>query len=172
MMTIESMSPVDVPEDAKDIPPMGMEDLTDPDNVCNVTGCAKPVKAYGGRGKRPRKCEEHSARPAARVSRGTSSRTDAARAAEVLAQMNALVAFGTIMAGLPATGSAMSTANEGFKDAATAALELDPNLCRTILRVGAKSGQAALVAAYAQLLIAVVPVMIYNLKQFREQEAF
>lgn len=86
-------------------------------------------------------------------------------AANMLGQMNLLVALSLGAFGLPQTSESIMEANEQFVAMAEQALASDPALCRRILSAGTSSGKAALVMAYASLGMAIYPVATKELKQ-------
>lgn len=138
-----------------------------PENPCEVCGVDIP---YGGRGRKPKRCEEHkrSAAPTTPRKSNTGKNDVMARqAAAALSQVNGLIATGLMLAPgplaafrLPMTAAAIAAADEGFTEAAYAALVTDPKLCALILKGGGASGKLALIIAYAMLAGAVVPVAI------------
>lgn len=141
----------------------------DPDAlVCRE--CGKAL-IYGGRGRKPKYCDEHKkSRGGASKPRGVASGSDAAIAAEVLTQVNNLIAI-TLMSPLvklPVTGEALSDASEGFKPKAQAALAQSPALAKAIARAGGISGSAALVLAYGQLAMMITPIATMEMGGRRE----
>lgn len=138
---------------------------------CEVCGVEIP---YAGRGRKPRKCEQHR-RPSGSATRSSAGRKTlgknealAAQATEALCQVNGLITLGVMATGLPATASAIQTADEGFREQAYAALLTDPALCQTILRAGTASGKVSLLIAYGMLAAAVTPVAMLEIKEKRE----
>lgn len=143
--------------------------------TCNYVGpngaCMEPVAEWGGRGRKPVKCEEHRGRAiksalGGKGSTGSNSRK-AKQAAAILQQWNSLVAFGAYVSGMPATHDAISTAQEGFVASAEVALESNPPLCDTIIGLGQNSGNLGLAIVYAQLLAAVGPVAYIEINMKR-----
>lgn len=117
---------------------------------------------YAGRGRKPTKCspknggnaECYAKQETAPVTRAGKN---AALAAQTLASWNEYMVIGSMMAGLTETTVTISKANEVFEAKAAAALENDPELCKAILRAGAKTGKAALGIAYLSFAVAVLP---------------
>lgn len=132
--------------------------------TCNVPGCDEPLAPYGGMGPRPKKCVEHKKgggrSKSTSVARTGSTSRKAKQAAGILVQWNSMAALGLFMTGYQETHSAMSMAQEGFHASAETALEGNPELCDTIIRIGAKSSSASLVIVYGQMLMAVAPVLL------------
>lgn len=137
---------------------------------------------YKGTGRKPTKCDEHrrggravkaAAKSAGGTSSGASSTNErlATQAADVLCQVNEMGAVALMLGRLFGTASALSGANDAFREQAFQALLLDPGLCRSILRGGAKSGKFALMGAYAMLLVGVAPVAIEEIKELRAANA-
>lgn len=173
-MTIDTMEFVDV--DASALLPDIPAGLTD-DEICEVSGCSEPI-VYGGRGRKPKRCPEHKGTRGATVrpetvktKRGKANDIPARRAAQSLSQMNALIGTTLLLLpkpyGMPATGSALANANEGFEEAAYEALLTDPKLCQMINKAGAVSGKFSLLFAYAMLGAAVAPVAIDEFQSSR-----
>lgn len=143
--------------------------------TCTVCGVELP---YRGTGRRPTKCDEHNRRKrgggksaASSTAGGGSNEKLANQAVDVLCQVNEMVAVGAMLAKLFGTASAISERNDAFREQAYQALLLDPGLCKTILRGGAKSGKFALIGAYAMLAVGVVPVAIEEVKELRAARA-
>lgn len=144
--------------------------------TCQVPGCTNPVAEWGGRGRKPTKCEEH--KSGRTPSDGTVSRRDknapsamAYRAARVLAQANTFVA--AIMSGFfPMTAEAIThpDVRNDFIENAAFALDADPALCKRILRGGTDNAKLALLFAYGGLIAAVTPVAITEVRLIRERE--
>jgi len=157
-----------------------MTDVEVPDEIpgkyeyaCGV--CGKEL-TYGGRGRKPKFCDDHKAGTGKPRAKG-GARNDALamEAANALSQLNALIGvtlmvpalpiLGDNPAYLPNTALAIAKADEGFNAAAFSALQTDPALCKMILRVGSASGKIALVVAYGMLAGAVVPIGIDEYKE-------
>lgn len=134
--------------------------------------CGKPL-TYAGRGRKPRFCDEHKkgAKGSGKSTANRSNRVLAEQAADALVQVNSLVAMLclTPVLRMPATGTAISAAEDGFREQAVEALTTDPKLCRTILKAGTTSGRMALVIAYGMLGVAVAPVAYMELQQKRAE---
>lgn len=148
------------------------EDVSPPTSheySCEVCGVEL---RYGGRGRKPKYCDDHKRQSGAasgKVSRSTSGKASqlAAQATEALAQINSLSAIGLLMAGMPLTSAALAQCDATFREQAYAALLTQPDLCKTILKAGTTSGLAALVMAYAALGVSVLPVGISEYRQRR-----
>jgi len=147
------------------------EDLTDelpPSNyeyACEV--CGKEI-FYGGRGRKPKYCEEHKTSKSSKSSGKTKISGQgtqlAAQATEALVQLNGLFSMGLTLVKLPMTAGALNDAQDGFRESTYNALLTDPELCRTILRVGSTSGKVALMISYSMLIAAVAPVGVLEYK--------
>lgn len=163
------MTDVIIPDEA---PPTSAFEYT-----CQV--CGKEL-FYGGRGRKPKFCDEHKAGTGKPRAKGGGARNDALaqEAANALSQLNALLGvclllpavpfLGDNPAYLPQTALAIAKADDGFNVAAYSALQTDPALCKMILRVGSAGGKLALIAAYGMLAGAVTPVAI---EEYRERKA-
>lgn len=147
-------------------------DLTPPmefgaEYPCRV--CGKEAGPYGGRGPKPKLCSDHKqgapkAKSGSAVPRNSNS-TLATQATDVLVQLNAGIGLGSMVLGYHQTASALSTAQEGFREQIYNALLLDPELCKMLLKGGQQSGKVALIIAYGMLGSAVVPVAVLEHKQ-------
>ena len=151
--------------DMDEAPPLA--DVTDP---CKKCGRQIDVP-YGGRGPRPKFCS--TCKNTGGVKRQTPRITGkdqslAAQATSVLVQLNSMIALGAAALGLFRTGGAIVNANEGFEAAAYQALLTDPELCKAIMRGGAKSGKVALGLAYGGMAMAVIPTAA---EEVREKKA-
>lgn len=144
-------------------------DLADVENPCRQ--CGKEIDVpYGGRGPRPKFCSD--CKPS-RVagSRKQSPRVTgkeqslAAQATGVLCQLNAMIAMSAAALGLFRTGGAIASANETFETSAYQALLGDPELCKTILKSGAKSAKISLALAYGGMGMTVIPTAAIELKE-------
>lgn len=162
-LTIPTFSDTEIPSDAE--PDAAPE--TTHEYSCEV--CGKEL-AYGGRGRKPRFCDEHKSRStsARKTSLGKNDIL-ASQATEALAQFNGIIAIGVMMLGLPLTAQTLSAANDGFREQARSALLTDPELCKMILKGGTGSGKVALAVAYGMLGSAVVPVAITEVKARRKE---
>lgn len=150
-----------------DIPDSMPDDIIAPELVCEVCGTGL---TYGGRGRKPRFCDEHkptkSAGGTKRVPQAKNAAL-AAQAAQVLVGTNALVAFVARMGALTETADQIDIANDPFRDRAYEALLADPELCRTIIKGGGLTGKAQLTMAYAMFAFAVVPVATSEIRERR-----
>lgn len=130
---------------------------SDHEYACVV--CGKEL-FYGGRGRKPKYCEDHRKASGGKSTRSVSGKNQAlaASATEALCQINTLSAFGLMMFGMPLTAESITNAEQGFREQAYAALLTNPSLCQKILKAGTTSGTMALVMAYGMLGVAVGPV--------------
>ena len=137
--------------------------------ACEVCGTEL---TYGGRGRKPRFCDEHKS-----GSKGTTTRRAASgknaqlaqQAADVLSQANAMIALALNLPfsplQLPVTSATIVAADEGFNEQARRALLTDPKLAAMLLRGGGVSGKIGLVVAYGMLAGAIVPVAMLEMKE-------
>lgn len=139
--------------------------------MCEVCGTEL---VYSGRGRKPKRCDEHKRQRRTGDASSTSSVKSTAlgkQAAQALGQLNGLIATAMLLAPepyrLPQTASAIATANDAFVEQAAAALSTDPKLARLIIQSGAASGRAALIVSYAMLAGAVVPVGVLEYRENR-----
>lgn len=135
---------------------------------CQV--CGREAGPYGGRGRKPKYCEEHKQQKSAskRSTPQPKNAALAANAADALAQINALAAFGATVLQYEATGETIRNANDEFRERAYQALVTDPDLCKAILRGGAMSGRAMLILSYGMLASVVAPVAVMEFREKKE----
>ena len=147
---------VEFPQDT--VPP-----LADVEYPCEV--CGKESGPYGGRGRKPTRCEEHKKARAKNTVKVTgNAATLAAQAAKSLSNMNMMLGIMVSAIGLFETGGAIVAANEQFEAQAFAALSTDTELCKTILKSGAVGAKLSLVMAYGGMAMSVGPTAVMELK--------
>jgi hypothetical protein len=163
----------DVTVTTDDNTPDGSSDAIPPvfdvEYPCEV--CGREAGPYAGRGRKPKRCPEHkrgSSSSSAPKTKGNNA-VLAGQAADNLAQLNNILAFGSMAVGMNATASAIASANDGFRSAAYEALVTDPALCRSILRAGKSGGKVALAMAYMMFGVNVIPVAKMELDEKRAQ---
>lgn len=139
-----------------------------PEYACEV--CGEELH-YGGRGRKPRFCDEHKkGGKSTREPRSAANSKLAAQAADVLAQYNDFAVLG-LMFVAPRTASEIAGRNDAFRDAATRALAGDAALCKSILNAGKYSAKMSLALAYGSLVGGVLPVAIVVVRELREERA-
>ena len=169
---------------AVDVPADTAPETDGEGHYCKEPGCGNEVFRNGTRGRWPHYCDEHkktttraNGEPAAPRAK-KSNPAQAKQAADVLAQMNDLIAVGLMtVSAIPAipfnfmnTASAIAGANDGFRAAAEEALATDPALCRSILRVGKAGGRAALAIAYVSFGVSLAPAVMTDVALMRESD--
>ena len=138
------------------------------DDSLHCTVCGKEL-VYGGRGRKPTKCDDHK-RGSGKASSGTRVTGNdklAAQATEALVQLNNLTGLGVRLLGLQTTAEMIVFCEDTFREQAYAALLTDPALCKQILSAGQVSAKFSLAIAYAMLGAQVAPLAIMELKQKR-----
>lgn len=159
------------PEITEDIAPSGPRDLPPAveDNALACEVCGKAL-VYGGRGRKPKRCDEHKRSGAKSVSSGSKIGNErlALQATEALVQVNNLTGLGARLLGLSTTAETIVFCEETFREQAYAALLTDTALCKQILSAGQISAKFSLAIAYAMLGAQVAPVAIVELKQKRQ----
>lgn len=151
-----------IPDDAPDVSGM-------PEFSCET--CGKELH-YGGRGRKPKYCDEHKRSTTTRSSGGTTSNEKLASAAlDILVQANNLCGMGLMLMQMPRTASAIAMREDPFRVQALEALKADPALCKMILKAGATSGKAMLFMAYGMLAISIAPVAFEEIKERRAAKA-
>lgn len=160
---------IETPSDLRDDAPLTTETVGDeyPDK-CVVCSAGIP---YGGKGPRPKYCDEHKKNKAKTTRTSTRGSADVARtAAGFLGQLNGLIGMGLAMYGLDMTAKTIQTANDQFVEQATVALTNDPKLAKKIVSLGATSGKASLAVAYGMLGAAIAPVAVVELKMKKAEQ--
>lgn len=162
--TIEDIDPASLPRDS-------VPQTADIEYPCEV--CGREAGPYAGRGRKPKKCAECKPQKRSAVPRVTGApATLATQATEVLSQVNAMVALGCAAMKLFNTSGAISSYDETFKAQAYAALVTDTELCKFILKGGAKSAKVTLLLAYGGMAVAVAPHAVMELREMKaEREA-
>ncbi len=129
--------------------------------------CGREAGPYGGRGPKPKYCDEHKKnRPKGNAPRVKGANDALARqATEALVQLNTLFAMGTMVMGYNNTASAIAASEEGFRAQAYTALLTDPKLAAAITRAGTTSGKVALMIAYGMMGVNVVPTLALEHKE-------
>jgi hypothetical protein len=125
--------------------------------------CGKEAGPYGGRGPKPKYCDEH--KKGARKVNGTivpknSNGKMAGQAADALVQLNSFLISFTMLIGYKETASAMAERNDAFREQAFNALLTDPVLCSQILKAGTTSGKLALSLTYGMFLAGTMPYAV------------
>jgi hypothetical protein len=155
------------------LPPLTPDDAPDisgvPEFSCET--CGKELH-YGGRGRKPKFCDEHKRNSSTRSSGSTTSNEKIASAAlDILVQANNLCGMGLMLMQMPQTASAIAMREDAFRVQALEALKADPALCRMILKAGATSGKAMLFMAYGMLAISIAPVALEEIKAKKAAKA-
>lgn len=156
------------PIDDEDISTDSIPPLSDVEYPCQV--CGKEAGPYGGRGRKPKFCDEHKKAKStggARKVTGNAANL-AAQATAVLVQVNGMIALGCMGMSMFKTAHAISEANPTFEEQAYQALLTDPELCKLLLKSGAMSGKLSLGLAYAGMGMAVAPAAITEVQEKRE----
>lgn len=125
--------------------------------TCEVCGVALE---YSGKGRKPKRCDDHKRQRAATGSRTTS---DVKSALAVLDQMYGAVSLGLLMVSPP---SASVWASQLEQLQATNALVLagDKALTKSICRLGERTGKAMFVGAHVMALVPVVGALNADFK--------
>lgn len=149
------------------LPPLTQDDTPDisgvPEYACET--CGKELH-YGGRGRKPKFCDEHKRSSSPRSTGGATSNEKLASAAlDILVQANNLCGMGLMLMQMPRTASAIAMREDPFRVQALEALKADPALCKMILKAGATSGKAMLFMAYGMLAISIAPVALEEIKE-------
>lgn len=153
-----------------DIPTDSVPELSDVEYPCRV--CGKESGPYGGRGRKPVTCEEHrKSKPTGNLKVSGAPDALAKQATAVLVQINGMVALASMGMSLFKTAHAISEANPTFEQQAYQALLTDQELCKLILKSGAKSAKLSLAIAYGGLGMAVLPTAVIELKEKKEARA-
>lgn len=147
------------------------DEIPDFDGVEMCEKChARPKARYGGRGPRPKFCEDCKG---ARGSTGGTPKVKgknallASQATAALMQLNNFVALGLMLMQMQMTAGKFreETSREAFEDSVYNALVLDPELSAWICRGGVKSGKIALLIAYGLPIAAIIPTAMVELRE-------
>lgn len=158
----------EIPED--DFPQDSIPDVADVEYPCQV--CGQEAGPYGGRGRKPTRCPLHKKNPTSSTRKVTGSSANlATQATASLVQINGLLTIGAMTMGMVATAQRIAQANPIFEEQAYNALVTDPELCKLILKSGAKSAKISLMLAYGGLLTAVAPVAYMEIKEKQAERA-
>lgn len=138
-----------------DEPAADVDPLHD-DTLCVVDGCGKPRKAYGGRGKRPTKCDDHSLRPGVK---GTGEPRAKAWKETMAVQLNAqMVGIGMLVGQINEfDGMAIINGSENFVARTIELAEADPKFRKGVenaLKGNAYAGWVVSIAAIAVPILA------------------
>lgn len=138
-------------------------DVSEVEYPCTV--CGRESGPYGGRGRKPTKCDDHKGQgQGGKTTGGSKARPAndalARQATEALCQINGLLALGAVILTFTETAGAMAASEDDFRERTYAALLTDKPLCLQILKAGTSSAKIALVISYAFWGVSVLPVAI------------
>jgi hypothetical protein len=154
------------------VPPViGEDEAPAVDEVLSCLECGKSL-TYGGRGRKPKYCDEHRKASGKRtVGRASTNDKLAQQATEALLQINRLTGLGARILGLVGTSEMIMFGEDVFQEQAYAALLTDPALCKQILSAGQISAKFSLAIAYGMLGAQVFPVAVMELKERAAERA-
>ena len=151
-----------------DISPDSIPPTIDVEYPCQV--CGREAGPYSGRGRKPTKCQDCKPKRSTSGVRLTGNAQNlAVQATQTLVQINAMISMVSAAMGYFKTGGAIIEYNETFEQQAFAALSTDPELCRAIVRTGAKSAKLSLGMAYAGIGMAIGPTLYTEAKAKKEE---
>lgn len=139
--------------------------VSDVEYPCKI--CGKEAGPYGGRGRKPTKCDEHKKAQSTgtRAPRVTGSNDMLARqATEALCSIDGFMSLGARMIGFTDTAEVIEEADEVFRLRVHTALLNNPDTARKILRYGSKAGDTALFIAIALHVATIAPVFMMEAK--------
>lgn len=146
-----------------EMPPLTNE----PEFACEICGVEL---IYSGRGRKPKRCDDHKRNNTRRNSIPAGSNDKlAAMATDVLCQVNGIFAMGAAFMTLFRTAGAVNDRDEVFRVQTYEALKTDVALCKKIVSAGSKSAIFSLIVAYGMLAASVAPVALEELKEKREK---
>jgi hypothetical protein len=163
------MSTITVEDGVDSIPP-----VSDIEFPCVV--CGQEAGPYSGRGRRPSRCAEHKQGaktktvPADGGEKLVGNEKLAAQAADMLCQIDGMLAFGAQIVGLTDTANTIMEADEAFKQRVTAALVNSPKTARKIMQMGSKAGDTALLVAILLHIGTIAPVFYGEVKTKRAEK--
>lgn len=152
-----------VPDSPADIIP----EVSDVEYPCEV--CGKEAGPYGGRGRKPKRCEDHKKNrsvPTASAPRvGGANLKLAEQATEVLCSIDGLLILGATIVGFSDTAKTIADADEVFRTRVLSALVNSPDTARKIIRYGSKAGDSALFFAIGLHIATIAPVFLSEAKE-------
>jgi hypothetical protein len=152
------------PDEIPDFPEYGIKQC----EKCH----ARPKKTYGGRGPRPKFCDECTGAKSGSTTSKAKGKDAvlAGKATAALMTLHGFAALGLAVAQLPHTAAKFREefTRESFEDTVYNALLLDPELCAWICRGGVKSGKIALVIGYLLAGAAVAPTLVVELRDKKD----
>lgn len=154
-------------QEVEDGPPDVVPPMSDVEYPC--ARCGREV-GYGGRGRKPTAkslCADCKPRKASQVKLTGNASNLATQAAKTLVQINTMIGMLGAATGFFRTASEIFAYQETFEAQAFTALSTDLELCRAILRTGAKSAKVSLILAYGGMGVAVAPTAM---NEFREKK--
>lgn len=160
-------SPVPVPSDNGDVPPVTgnvIDPPTSSDPTCIV--CGAPL-SYSGRGRKPRYCSEHKRQTTSNGPRATRGGGDVDKAMAVLESFYDATSLGLMLVSPAYALPSWQQSLPQLRNTDVLALQSDPELCRAICRMGETSGKAMFVTAH---VMAVIPVALALRKDFAERK--
>lgn len=127
------------------------------DLACEV--CNRPL-VYGGRGRKPRFCDDHKPTRSANVPRGSS---DVAQALAVMDGMYTMLSM-LLMTVSPNALQAWRQQVPTLQERNAVFFAADKNLCKSVNRVGSKGGKSAFVASNAVAIAPVVAIAVTDMR--------
>jgi len=125
--------------------------------------CGAPLE-YGGRGRKPTRCEDHKRKTAAKP-RSSAPTGDVRSALAVMESMYGAVSLGLLMVS-PQSASVWGSQIESLQASNALVLAGDKALCKSICRLGERSGKAMFFSAH---VMAAVPVAIALQQDFKSR---
>lgn len=126
-----------------------------PEFVCQESGCNREL-FYGGRGRKPKYCDEHKPSRSKGTGTGRRSSKDVDVAVTTLDQAYSLIAMGLFGIGARQASTILTTAADEQKAANRAFLEMDPALAKRIASLGRTGGMYAFITSQVMMMMPVV----------------
>lgn len=143
-----------------DIPPSHDDGNLSDDLVCEVCGTGL---SYSGRGRKPKRCDEHKRGTSSAGAKRRSSGRDVDAAMSALSGGHTVVQFALSLMSLEA-GQAFELSRASMDERNRAILESDPALAKRIAHAASKGGAGALIVSH---LIAIGPAAAIGYRQIR-----
>lgn len=153
-MSVLDLMDATTPDDLDDTP-------TASEYSCEI--CGAPLE-YGGRGRKPTRCDDHKRKAAAKP-RSSSPTGDVRSALAVMESMYGAVSLGLIMVS-PQSAQVWATQIDSLQASNALVLAGDKALCKSICRLGERSGKAMFFSAH---VMAAVPVVVALQQDFKSR---
>lgn len=161
--TGDTFSFIDIPESETIADSASTFSIGSDDPTCVICGTAL---TYGGRGPKPKYCDEHRKNKPKSAANVKGSTRDVTAAANALKTLNGVIAVPLMMVAPPA-GAEWSRRLPELEAQTLTILESDPALAKRLAAAGSKGGAIALALAYGMNIIPVLTIARVELNERR-----